>query len=376
MSMTNLINNLIANASLLLLGLYMISRLTKLGFTSKLPLKRQITISLLLAGLTIVITFHGVLWNAQADFQFGFVPIIIAGLYFGLQGVRITYVSSILLLPFIISDTLLLIVLLDYTVAAATAIVYMKLRERIKPTRDIRIVNAISLAFITLFSLLNFSNYPDPRMYMYTLLTFVVIGYSTGFVLHVVYGGIRKMQRSERQITKYREAAYTDALTGLGNRRRFEEEMKRVDEEVFSSPNDITLLLLDIDHFKSVNDTYGHDAGDAILIELGKQLTETARADDMVCRHGGEEFSVLLSDCTLSQGLVIANRYLRQIAENPFVLPDGKQLDITVSIGVASTSEPKILTSEQLVKKADLGLYVAKHSGRNRVSKWHQQQVN
>lgn len=211
---------------------------------------------------------------------------------------------------------------------------------------------------------------------MYTLLTFVVIGYSTGFVLHVVYGGIRKMQRSERQITKYREAAYTDALTGLGNRRRFEEEMKRVDEEVFSSPNDITLLLLDIDHFKSVNDTYGHDAGDAILIELGKQLTETARADDMVCRHGGEEFSVLLSDCTLSQGIVIANRYLRQIAENPFVLPDGKQLDITVSIGVASTSESKILTSEQLVKKADLGLYVAKHSGRNRVSKWHQQQVN
>ncbi|TCI77752.1 GGDEF domain-containing protein [Exiguobacterium sp. SH0S1] len=376
MSMTNLINNLIANASLLLIGLYMISRLTKLGFTSKLPLRRQITISLLLAGLTIVITLHGVLWNAQADFQYGFVPIIIAGLYFGLQGVRITYVSSILLLPFIISDTLLLIVFLDYTVAATTAVVYMKLRERIKPTRDIRIVNAISLGFIILFSFLNFSNYAAPKMYVYTLIAFVTIGYSTGFVLHIVYGGIRKMQRSERQITKYREAAYTDALTGLGNRRRFEEEMKRVDEEVFSSPYDITLLLLDIDHFKSVNDTYGHDAGDAILIELGKRLTETARTDDMVCRHGGEEFSVLLSDCNLSQGFVIANRYLRQVAESPFLLPDGKQLDITVSIGVASTSEPKIVTSEQLTKKSDLGLYVAKRSGRNRVSKWNQQQAN
>ncbi|TCI39186.1 MULTISPECIES: GGDEF domain-containing protein [unclassified Exiguobacterium] len=376
MSMTNLINNLIANASLLLIGLYMISRLTKLGFTSKLPLRRQITISLLLAGLTIVITLHGVLWNAQADFQYGFVPIIIAGLYFGLQGVRITYVSSILLLPFIISDTLLLIVFLDYTVAATTAVVYMKLRERIKPTRDIRIVNAISLGFIALFSLLNFSTYTAPKMYVYTLIAFVTIGYSTGFVLHIVYGGIRKMQRTERQITKYREAAYTDALTGLGNRRRFEEEMKRVDEEVFSSPYDITLLLLDIDHFKSVNDTYGHDAGDAILIELGKRLTETARTDDMVCRHGGEEFSVLLSDCNLSQGFVIANRYLRQIAESPFLLPDGKQLDITVSIGVASTSEPKIVTSEQLTKKSDLGLYVAKRSGRNRVSKWNQQQAN
>ncbi|TCI46107.1 GGDEF domain-containing protein [Exiguobacterium sp. SH3S2] len=376
MSMTNLINNLIANASLLLIGLYMISRLTKLGFTSKLPLRRQITISLLLAGLTIVITLHGVLWNAQADFQYGFVPIIIAGLYFGLQGVRITYVSSILLLPFIISDTLLLIVFLDYTVAATTAVVYMKLRERIKPTRDIRIVNAITLGFIILFSLLNFSNYAAPRMYVYTLVAFIIIGYSTGFVLHIVYGGIRKMQRSERQITKYREAAYTDALTGLGNRRRFEEEMKRVDEEVFSSPYDITLLLLDIDHFKSVNDTYGHDAGDAILIELGKRLTETARTDDMVCRHGGEEFSVLLSDCNLSQGFVIANRYLRQIAESPFLLPDGKQLNITVSIGVTSTSEPKIVTSEQLIKKSDLGLYVAKRSGRNRVSKWNQQHAN
>lgn len=372
MPITNLINNLIANASLLLMGLYMISRLMKLGFTNKLPLRRQITISLLLAVLTVFITFHGVLWNAQADFQYGFVPIIIAGLYFGLQGVQITYVSSILLLPFIVSDTLLLIVLLDYTVAAITAIVYMKLRERIKPTRDIRIVNAISLGFITLFSFLNYGNYVEPKMYVYTLIAFVLIGYSTGFVLHLVYGGIRKIQRTERQITKYREAAYTDALTGLGNRRRFEEEMKRVDEEVFSSPYDITLLLLDIDYFKSVNDTYGHDAGDAVLIELGKRLTETARADDMVCRHGGEEFSVLLSDCNLSQGFVIANRYLRQIAENPFRLPDGSQLTITVSIGVASTSESNIVTSRQLVKKTDLGLYVAKHSGRNRVSKWNQ----
>ncbi|MFY9858553.1 MAG: GGDEF domain-containing protein, partial [Exiguobacterium chiriqhucha] len=88
MSLTNLINNLIANASLLLVGLYIISRLTKLGVTTKLPLRRQVTISFLLAGLSIVITLHGVLWNAQADFQYGFVPIIMSALYFGLPGVR------------------------------------------------------------------------------------------------------------------------------------------------------------------------------------------------------------------------------------------------------------------------------------------------
>ncbi|WP_215189804.1 GGDEF domain-containing protein [Exiguobacterium sp. s6] len=376
MSLTNLINNLIANASLLLVGLYIISRLTKLGVTTKLPLRRQVTISFLLAGLSIVITLHGVLWNAQADFQYGFVPIIMSALYFGLPGVRITYVASILVLPFILTETLLLITFLDYTLAASVAVAFLWFRERIKPARDIRIVNAISLGFISLFSLLNVSNYNQIETYVMTLLAFITIGYSAGFLLHIVYGGIHKIQRSERLISKYKEAAFTDALTGLGNRRRFEEEMKRVDEEVFNGTQDVALLFLDIDHFKSINDTYGHDAGDAILIELGNRLTKTARTDDMVCRNGGEEFSVLLADCTLSQGFVIGKRYLRQIAETPFLLPDGSLIDVTVSIGIASTSESKIATSSQLIKKADVGLYVAKRSGRNRLGKWNEKKAN
>lgn len=376
MSLTNLINNLIANASLLLVGLYIISRLTKLGVTTKLPLRRQVTISFLLAGLSIVITLHGVLWNAQADFQYGFVPIIMSALYFGLPGVRITYVASILVLPFILSETLLLITFLDYTLAASIAVAFLWFRERIKPARDIRIVNAISLGFISLFSLLNVSTYNQIEMYVMTLLAFITIGYSAGFLLHIVYGGIHKIQRSERLISKYKEAAFTDSLTGLGNRRRFEEEMKRVDEEVFNGTQDVALLFLDIDHFKSINDTYGHDAGDAILIELGNRLTKTARTDDMVCRNGGEEFSVLLADCTLSQGFVIGKRYLRQIAETPFLLPDGSFIDVTVSIGIASTSESKIATSSQLIKKADVGLYVAKRSGRNRLGKWNEKKAN
>lgn len=376
MSLTNLINNLIANASLLLVGLYIISRLTKLGVTTKLPLRRQVTISFLLAGLSIVITLHGVLWNAQADFQYGFVPIIMSALYFGLPGVRITYVASILVLPFILTETLLLITFLDYTLAASIAVAFLWFRERIKPARDIRIVNAISLGFISLFSLLNVSTYNQIEMYVMTLLAFITIGYSAGFLLHIVYGGIHKIQRSERLISKYKEAAFTDALTGLGNRRRFEEEMKRVDEEVINGTQDVALLFLDIDHFKSINDTYGHDAGDAILIELGNRLTKTARTDDMVCRNGGEEFSVLLADCTLSQGFVIGKRYLRQIAETPFLLPDASFIDVTVSIGIASTSESKIATSSQLIKKADVGLYVAKRSGRNRLGKWNEKKAN
>lgn len=376
MSLTNLINNLIANASLLLVGLYIISRLTKLGVTTKLPLRRQVTISFLLAGLSIVITLHGVLWNAQADFQYGFVPIIMSALYFGLPGVRITYVASILVLPFTLSETLLLITFLDYTLAASIAVAFLWFRERIKPARDIRIVNAISLGFISLFSLLNVSNYNQIETYVMTLLAFITIGYSAGFLLHIVYGGIHKIQRSERLISKYKEAAFTDSLTGLGNRRRFEEEMKRVDEEVFNGTQDVALLFLDIDHFKSINDTYGHDAGDAILVELGNRLTKTARTDDMVCRNGGEEFSVLLADCTLSQGFVIGKRYLRQIAETPFLLPDGSFIDVTVSIGIASTSESKIATSSQLIKKADVGLYVAKRSGRNRLGKWNEKKAN
>lgn len=316
LSLTNLINNLIANASLLLVGLYLISRFTKLGFTNKLPIRRQMTISILLAGLSMIITLHGVLWNAQADFQYGFVPLIISALYFGISGLRITYVTSIILLPFIVpGEMLLLITLLDYSVAAGTAFLFLRMRERIQPTQDIRIVNMISLTFIALFSILNMTNYKEPSAYFITLIWFLFIGYAAGFFLHIVYGGIRKIERSERLITKYKEAAYTDTLTGLGNRRQFDEEMKRVDEEVFTSPNEIALLLIDIDHFKSVNDTYGHDAGDAILVELGQRLAGIARADDMVCRNGGEEFSVLLADCNLSQAMSIANRYLTEVSK-------------------------------------------------------------
>lgn len=376
MSLTQLINNLVANASLLLAGLYIISRLTRLGFTTKLPLRRQVTISFLLAGLSVLITLHGVLWNAQADFQYGFVPIMIAALYFGLSGVRITYVASILVLPFILSETLLLIAFLDYSLAALVSVAFLHFRERIIPSRDIRIVNGISLGFITLFSLLNFYTYDQAETYVWTFLAFLTIGYAAGFVLHIVYGGIHKMQRSERLISQYKEAAFTDALTGIGNRRRFEEEMKRVDEEVFTGTQDVALLLLDIDHFKSINDTYGHDAGDVILVELAKRLNDTARSDDVVCRNGGEEFTVLLSDCNLSQGFVIGKRYLRQIAETPFVLPDGSSIDVTVSIGIASTSEAKVVTSAQLTKKADVGLYVAKRSGRNRLGKWKELKAN
>lgn len=377
LSLTNLINNLIANASLLLVGLYLISRFTKLGFTNKLPIRRQMTISILLAGLSMIITLHGVLWNAQADFQYGFVPLIISALYFGISGLRITYVTSIILLPFIVpGEMLLLITLLDYSVAAGTAFLFLRMRERIKPTQDIRIVNMISLTFIALFSILNMTNYKEPSAYFMTLIWFLFIGYAAGFFLHIVYGGIRKIERSERLITKYKEAAYTDTLTGLGNRRQFDEEMKRVDEEVFTSPNEIALLLIDIDHFKSVNDTHGHDAGDAILVELGQRLTGIARADDMVCRNGGEEFSVLLADCNLSQAMSIANRYLTEVSKQPFQLPDKSTLEVTISIGVSSTSERKVVTSAQLIKKADIGLYVAKRNGRNQIGKWSQQKAN
>lgn len=377
LSLTNLINNLIANASLLLVGLYLISRFTKLGFTNKLPIRRQMTISILLAGLSMIITLHGVLWNAQADFQYGFVPLIISALYFGISGLRITYVTSIILLPFIVpGEMLLLITLLDYSVAAGTAFLFLRMRERIKPAQDIRIVNMISLTFIALFSALNMTNYKEPSAYFMTLIWFLFIGYAAGFFLHIVYGGIRKIERSERLITKYKEAAYTDTLTGLGNRRQFDEEMKRVDEEVFTSLNEIALLLIDIDHFKSVNDTYGHDAGDAILVELGQRLSGIARTDDMVCRNGGEEFSVLLADCNLSQALIIANRYLKEVSKQPFQLPDGSTLEVTISIGVSSTSERKVVTSAQLIKKADIGLYVAKRNGRNQIGKWSQQKAN
>jgi diguanylate cyclase (GGDEF)-like protein len=157
------------------------------------------------------------------------------------------------------------------------------------------------------------------------------------------------------------ENALTDELTKLPNRRalaqRFLQEMQRARRHHKA----IAFLMIDLDHFKQVNDSYGHLNGDAVLAEIASLLTSAARESDVCARYGGEEFGIILHETIESGAHTLAERIRAKVAAATF--PGG--LKLTISIGVAATDEPALFTS--LIERADQALYVAKQNGRNQV---------
>ncbi|MBX9721757.1 MAG: GGDEF domain-containing protein, partial [Candidatus Obscuribacterales bacterium] len=166
--------------------------------------------------------------------------------------------------------------------------------------------------------------------------------------------------------------ANTDPLTGLPNRRAYEEFRKTAIKQARTNTQPISILMLDLDKFKDVNDTYGHAVGDQVLQEVAHRWSKKMRASDILARIGGEEFTVLLPQTTLAQAELVAEKFRDVISRTPITLDlgDGKLLtiDATVSIGLASTD--RIINEaglDMLMKQADDALYQAKRKGRNRV---------
>lgn len=167
-------------------------------------------------------------------------------------------------------------------------------------------------------------------------------------------------------------SGFTDVLTGWHNRRYLQ---VRLNEELARTRRDkghLVCIMLDVDHFKRVNDTWGHAAGDSVLRELANRIESQVRASDVAARYGGEEFVVLLPNTDNASGEKLAERIRRAIAASPFNLPNGDEVSITVSIGIAGVSpEPddddlKTL-GDSLIARADVALYRAKAGGRDQV---------
>jgi len=175
--------------------------------------------------------------------------------------------------------------------------------------------------------------------------------------------------RSEQEIEgdeRLRVMATTDNLTGLLNRAWLAQTARREVDRAQRYQRPLAVLLLDLDDFKKVNDTYGHAVGDHVLEKFGELLLSRKRTHDLVARWGGEEFCVLLPETTLQGALVMAER-IRMAVENHTFNADGIQLAATVSIGVAQLSPHDGTHFERLVERADIGLYQAKNTGKNRV---------
>jgi len=177
----------------------------------------------------------------------------------------------------------------------------------------------------------------------------------------------RKNKAMELANKKLEQLSVTDELTGLWNRRYLWE---RLEEEITKTRRfnlTVSCLMIDIDDFKVINDTYGHTTGDTVLTKIARVLKSQCRAHDLLARFGGEEFLMVLHQTDLEGAGQLAQRLVKSVDHHPFTTHDQKILKATISIGVSTYPSPNINDVNDLIKKADEALYQAKRKGKNRV---------
>ena len=162
------------------------------------------------------------------------------------------------------------------------------------------------------------------------------------------------------------ELAITDALTGLHNRRYMETHLKTLVRDSAANNRALALIVADIDFFKKINDTWGHDSGDKVLREFAARFRRNTRGIDLACRLGGEEFVVVMPDADIASAWHVAERLRHCVEAEPFRIDSQMQIPVTTSVGIAILESPED-TPETIFKRADNALYVAKREGRNRV---------
>ena len=161
--------------------------------------------------------------------------------------------------------------------------------------------------------------------------------------------------------------AEIDPLTGVANRRKFNDYISSQFAHTQQTNEPVSILFMDVDHFKKFNDTYGHQTGDQVLSEVASLLEELTEAPGLVCRYGGEEFAIILPDTDRFTAAKQADKVRQSISEKTIISEDGQELHVTASIGVAAYDGTFFTKADQLIKAADQGVYAAKNAGRNAV---------
>jgi len=179
--------------------------------------------------------------------------------------------------------------------------------------------------------------------------------------------GLETAALLQRVIDDLCSLSLLDGLTGLANARHFRAALERETERAARTGESCALLMLDLDHFKTINDTYGHPAGDLVLQAVGRVLAQNLRPMDIVARYGGEEFAVVLPNSLLGYAVQVAERLRSRVALEPIQVAPHKTLQVTLSAGVASTLPWVRPQANALIEAADRNLYEAKSHGRNRV---------
>lgn len=348
-------NSAISIAALFISSRYFVNRPLNHEASAKLKI-----ITGIMAGLTgSIMIFFGVQVTQSIIVDFRYISLIVASIY---GGPIASIVGGLIIALFRIIyggiNYESIIASMFVLAAAIGCSLISKIRKGKKRKWIIMIFYCLVNSFFALYMVI-----PD-----YLELLKILLQYYVGFIIlgFLVYYCAETITVSNSVIRNLKRESSKDFLTGLNNVRNFDILYNAALQNAYEKSESLSVIVIDIDYFKKINDTYGHQAGDAVLKQLGEILMEGRREFDIVSRNGGEEFSMILINCKCNMAFKIAERVRKGVEDHKFILPDQKKIHITISGGIA-TYPDSAKDNESLYKNADKALYKAKNSGRNRV---------
>ncbi|MDF2505292.1 diguanylate cyclase [Clostridium sp.] len=355
-----MLRDLFANASILVAFISVSQQLFKdKSLSHKSPISFKIATGFMSGLLGIILMIYSLHIDNNTIVDFRNIPIILTAMYGGLIP---SVISSLLIGIFRISYFGLNQSSISAVICALLMGIGCGLISHIRISKKHIFIYSVAYSLIVstiFFSIIVKNN---------TTLIDIIFLYSIAMILisAAIYKYTVYLSDLTNMYKQLKEGYSKDFLTGLNNVRCFDTVFNKMLVDVKEKNKRLSILFIDIDFFKKVNDNYGHSNGDIILKQLSSVLIDSCRSFDIVSRNGGEEFSVLLLDCYSDHAIKIAEKIRRAVEIYPFVLNDGTKINITISIGVSTYPD---ITSDldKLFEEADSALYIAKRTGRNKV---------
>lgn len=351
---------LFANAAMLISFLYLGSQVLNDEFIkSNSKIKVRLYFGLLSGLSGCVLIFYGINLNQNTIIDFRIIPVIITSIYGGFISTLISvFIIMLFRLTFfginyssLITSANLFVLLIIFTIISKYKMNFSKKYFLMTVVNIISTIIWISLIL------------KDVNLILPALGNFVA---SIIIVSTIVHYELNYISKTNKMYKKLKVDSRKDFLTGLNNVRAFNGILDKTIRNTLQKKENLSILMIDIDFFKHINDTYGHHSGDLVLKQLSKILINSCRTFDIISRNGGEEFTAVLLDCNYKHAVDIAEKIRKNVESNTFKLDNNATAKITVSIGISSY--PDITKSiNNLVSKADNALYLAKRTGRNKV---------
>ncbi|MGR3763278.1 diguanylate cyclase [Rossellomorea sp. NS-SX7] len=353
-----MISDLVINISLLMSFTFVWHQLfRKKRLTVTSPVHIKVLDGILAGFLGIILMHYSIGVNDMTILDLRHIPVILVAFYGGFLPTIISAVVIIAGRFFIavnFSSYVALFMMLAIAIGSGLIVRYMKG----SPWKRWTVLLLYSQLIFSIALYIVVDKYAEVLDFaLFHILSTLIGGYLTLYFVDYI-------RKTSERYYQYKENAQRDALTGLYNVRSFDSHYNRMIKEAIEEKETCAICLIDVDHFKQINDTYGHTAGDEVLKQLAELLSRLTRAGDILSRNGGEEFSLLLPKCTVEQAKEIAGRVREAVYEHRFLLPDQTKLQLSVSVGV-SAFNPVSEDHDSLFQEADEALYKAKQNGRN-----------